>query len=139
RPFDGDHVLVAQLARGRLKRLAGLGLEDDLGDPEAVADVDEDQPTEVAPGVDPAVEDDGLTLVLGPQLTTGMGPFQHGRRGVGNRSGRGRWLGFGVAARGGFTLPRSVGNRQGLPGSDKGPAVRFARSKSLPPDGRVPW
>ena len=34
----------------------GVRLEDDLSDPVAVAKVDEQQPAEVAPGVDPAVQ-----------------------------------------------------------------------------------
>ena len=42
----------------RLELLAGVGLEDDLGDAVPVAQVDEDQAAEVAIGVDPAVQDD---------------------------------------------------------------------------------
>ena len=66
--------------RGGLKRCAGLGLEDDLGQAVAVADVDEDQAAEVAPGVDPAVEDDGLADVVERQFAASVCPFQHGRR-----------------------------------------------------------
>ena len=83
-----DDVLVAQLAARRLKRRAGVGLEDDLGDPVAVAEVDEDQPAEVAPGVDPAVEDDGLPDVVGGQVTAGMSSFQ--QHGGYSRKTRGR-------------------------------------------------
>ena len=55
---------------------AGVGLEDDLGDPVAVAQVDEDQAAEVAPGVDPAVEHDGLPDMVLRQFSAGMSPFQ---------------------------------------------------------------
>ena len=61
RPLDADDVLVAQLAGAGLELGAGLGLEDDLGDAVAVAQVDEDQAAEVAPGVHPAVQDDRLS------------------------------------------------------------------------------
>ena len=44
----------------RLELGAGVGLEDDLGDAITVAQVDEDQAAEVAPGVDPAVQDDRI-------------------------------------------------------------------------------
>ncbi len=74
-PLDADDVLVAQLARARLELGAGLGLEDDLGEAVAVAEVDEDQAAEIAPGVDPAVEDDGLPDVARGQFAAGMRPF----------------------------------------------------------------
>ncbi len=51
-----------------LELLAGVGLEDDLGDAVAVAQVDEDQPAEVAIGIDPAVQDDRFSHVVGGQF-----------------------------------------------------------------------
>ena len=54
----------------------GVGLEDDLSDPVAVAKVDEEQAAEVAPGVDPAVEHDVLPDVLGRQVAARMSSFQ---------------------------------------------------------------
>ena len=60
-PLDADDVLVAQLAGAGLELCAGFGLEDDLGDPVTVAQIDEHQAAEVAPGVHPAVQDDGLS------------------------------------------------------------------------------
>ncbi|MBV8313910.1 MAG: hypothetical protein JOZ53_03155, partial [Planctomycetaceae bacterium] len=77
-PLDGDDVLVPQLARRRLQLGADLGLEDALGQPVAVADVDEDEPAEVAPAVDPAVEDDRPAHVVERQVAAGMCPFEHG-------------------------------------------------------------
>ncbi len=63
----------------RLELLAGLGLEDDLGDAVPVAEIDEDQAAEIAPGVHPAVQDDGLADVIDRQLAAGMRSFQeHG-------------------------------------------------------------
>ena len=58
RSLDADDELVAQLTAAGLELLARVGLEDDLGDSVAVAQVDEDQPAEVAIGVDPAIQDD---------------------------------------------------------------------------------
>ena len=75
RAFHADHVLVAQLAGAGLELGAGLGLEDDLGDAVAVAQVDEDQAAEVAPGVHPAVQDDGISHVVYRQFTAGMRSF----------------------------------------------------------------
>ena len=75
-PLDPDHVLVAELARSGLQLGAGVGLEDDLGDPVAVAQVDEDQPAEIAPGVHPAVEHNGLPDMVLRQFAAGMSPFQ---------------------------------------------------------------
>ena len=75
-PLDSDHVLVAELAGAVLQLGPGVGLEDDLGEAVAVAHVDEDEAPEVAPGVDPAVEHNGLPdMVLG-QITARVSPFQ---------------------------------------------------------------
>ena len=88
-PPDADDVLVAELARRAPGAPAGLGLEDDLGQAVAVAEVDEDQPAEVAPGVHPAVEDDRLPDVVGRQFAAGMCPFEHGRPVVSEESASG--------------------------------------------------
>jgi hypothetical protein len=58
--LDGEDILGARLIRdeGRLRGLGGV--EDDLNQAGAVAEVDEDEATMVAAAVDPTVEDDGL-------------------------------------------------------------------------------
>ena len=76
RPLDADDVFVAQLPGLRLQLGTGVGLEDDLSDPVAVAKVDEEQAAEVAPGVDPAVQHDLLSDVLGGQVAASMSSFQ---------------------------------------------------------------
>ena len=79
-PLDADHVLVAQLAAAGLKLVAGLRLENDLSQAVAVAQVDEQQAAEIAPGVHPAVQDHVLTDLLGRQIAAGVRSFQeHGR------------------------------------------------------------
>ena len=78
-PFDTDNVLVAKLTGARLKIRSGVRLEDDLGEAVAVAQVDEDQAAEIAPGVDPAVERNSLPDMILGQFAAGMSPFQkHG-------------------------------------------------------------
>jgi hypothetical protein len=79
-PLDADDVLVPQLAGGGLQLGPGLGLEDALGQAVAVAQVDEDEPAEVAPGVHPAVEGYGLAHVVERQIAAGVCPFEHGSR-----------------------------------------------------------
>ena len=63
-----------------MKLGSDLGLEHTLGQPVTVAHVDEDEPSKVAPGVDPAVERDGLSHMVECQITASMCPFEHGRR-----------------------------------------------------------
>ena len=75
-PLDPDHVLITEVARSGLQRGAGVGLEDHLGDPVAVAQVDEDQPAEIAPGVHPAVEHNGMPDMILRQISAGVSPFQ---------------------------------------------------------------
>ena len=53
-PLDSDHVLIAEVAAPGLQLGAGVGLEDHLGDPVAVAQVDEDEPAEIAPARPPS-------------------------------------------------------------------------------------
>ncbi len=76
-PLDPDDVLVAQLAGCRLELGTGVGLEDDLGQPVPVADVNERQAAEIAPGVHPAVQDHGAPHVVACQLAAMMCTFQH--------------------------------------------------------------
>lgn len=73
---DAGDIFVAQLAGVRLKKGAGVGLEDDLGDAIAVAQVDEEQAAEISPGVDPAVQDNLLSNVLDGQVTARMSSLQ---------------------------------------------------------------
>ena len=56
----GDHVLGPQPLGGGVRLRGGLGMEDELDQPAAVAQVDEDQPAVVAPAVDPAGDAHGL-------------------------------------------------------------------------------
>src|SRR4029079_19395966 len=70
RPGGGHDVLRAQ-ALGERVRVAGrLGMEDELHDPRAVAQVDEDQAAVVAPPVHPAGHAHGLPDARGGQLAT---------------------------------------------------------------------
>ena len=96
-PPDADDVLVAEvLGLAASGAALGAGLEDDLGQAVAVAEVDEDQAAVVATGVDPAVEDHLLADVVAGQLAAGLGPFEHGRRWI-SRLGKGlRRAGIGV-------------------------------------------
>src|SRR5207253_10765355 len=79
---DADHPLAPQ----RLRELVGLlrhvpvaalvRIEDDLGDPLAVAEIDEDTAAVIAIARDPAEEDDLFALVGGAQFAAVMGAFQ---------------------------------------------------------------
>src|SRR5690606_28101643 len=78
--LDGDNVLGAEVVRD-LHDVGGkvLAVEDELGDAEAVAQVDEDEAGAVpAVGVDPAVEGDGLADVGLAELAAGVGTGEHG-------------------------------------------------------------
>jgi hypothetical protein len=78
--LDRDAVLVAEAGAefgGGVGR--GALLEDDLGEARTVSHIDEDEALAVAAvGVDPAVEGDGLTGVLGAELAAGEGALHHG-------------------------------------------------------------
>jgi hypothetical protein len=65
-----------------------VGFDHDLGHALAVAEVEEDEAAEVAAAVDPALQDDGLALVLGAQGAAGV-RTSHGQSSQG-RAGRGR-------------------------------------------------
>ena len=84
---DLDHGFGLQ-ALGDFLDAIGAGIEDDLGHPFAVAEVDEGHAAKVALGVDPTHEGHGLAGVGGAEGVAGMGAF-HG--GVDGRN-RGVWL-----------------------------------------------
>ncbi len=77
-PGDADDRLGLQVRGARAELGVALGVELDLGDPLAVAQVDEDDAAVVADGVDPAGERDGRAEVGLGQLGTVVGAF-HGR------------------------------------------------------------
>ena len=65
----------------------GVGLEDDLRDAVAVAQIDEDAAAVIAAGRDPADQDDALADVAGAQGAAVVGSLQ-----VGDELGHGREL-----------------------------------------------
>ena len=71
-----DAVLVAQLLGEVVQVLAGVRLEHHLGEPGAVAQVDEHGAAVIAAVVHPAEEDHFLAHVLGGQLAAGMRALQ---------------------------------------------------------------
>ncbi len=71
-PGHLEHVLVADRARDFVRAGVDFGVENDLGDAEPVTQVDEDQAAEVAAPIDPAVELDGVTLVLDGEGAAGQ-------------------------------------------------------------------
>ena len=76
--LDADDELAPDAARRRVGlRIVGL-VDDDLGDPVAVAEVEEDQLAVVAAAVDPARQTGRDPGVGGPEGAAGMGPV--GRR-----------------------------------------------------------
>ena len=61
----------------------GVGLvDDDLGDPVAIAEVEEDQLPMVAPSMDPAGQTGIPPGIGGPQLAAGMGSIGRGEAGA---------------------------------------------------------
>jgi hypothetical protein len=62
-------------ARAWASALCRTGLEDDLSQPFAVAQIDEDRPSVVPSILNPAKQHHGLTFVRPGELTTGMGTF----------------------------------------------------------------
>jgi len=73
-----NHVLAAE-AVGELELLgrAVLGVEDELRDAVAVAEIDEDQAVAVPPGgVHPSGQGDGLADVLASELAAGVGSMR---------------------------------------------------------------
>ena len=77
-PATVHHELGADPA-GRRVGLGRVGLvDDDLGDPVPVAQVEEDQLAVVAPAVDPAGQPRGRAGVVEPQLAAGVGAVGRG-------------------------------------------------------------
>jgi hypothetical protein len=77
----GELVRGGDLLGGAVLRGAGVlrgvvAIEDDLRDPGAVTQVDEDAAAMIAPGRDPAEEDHDVPLVRGPQVATAVGALQ---------------------------------------------------------------
>ena len=60
-PFHPEHVLAAR-AVGERERLRGVRVDDDLEQPGAVPEIDEDDPAVVAPPVQPAAHRDRLAV-----------------------------------------------------------------------------
>lgn len=82
---DADDPFGAELAGFFVKGFAaGVGVEDELGEAVAVAEVDEDETAVVAIGMDPAGELDGFADVGAAELAAGVGAIArldglHGR------------------------------------------------------------
>ena len=66
--LGAEDELVPELVRHGVRLGRALGVDHELADPGAVAQVDEDEPAVVAPRVDPAGERQALADVLGPHL-----------------------------------------------------------------------
>src|SRR5262249_60136082 len=74
--LDGNDIFAAQLLGGGKESLATFWLEYNLGDAVAVTQVDEEKNAMIAVGVDPTVQDHGLSNVGLAQFTTRMRPPQ---------------------------------------------------------------
>ena len=66
--LGAEDELVPDLVHHGVRLERALGVDHELADPGAVAQVDEDEPAVVAPRVHPAGEDQALADVLGPHL-----------------------------------------------------------------------
>ena len=75
RSFDTDYKLLPEV-RGFFKEALALRLEDDLRHAVEVAQVNENQPAMVPPGVHPAAELDGLAGSLCVELAAGVRPHR---------------------------------------------------------------
>ena len=73
----GDDELAPDAARDRVGLRLLRPVDDDLGDPVAIAEVEEDQLAVVAPAVDPA-QSARRARVGGPERTGGVGPIGRG-------------------------------------------------------------
>src|SRR5690606_14573616 len=69
--FHANDVLIAKVAGSFVGILLDLGVEDDLGDAESIAEVDEDQPAEVPAPIDPPPERHVLARVVDAERPTG--------------------------------------------------------------------
>ena len=70
--FDGDHIFRADLFSAFVHIFRHAGLEDDLGDAVAVAEIGEDDRTVVAAPVDPSHQDGALAGISGAKLSAGV-------------------------------------------------------------------
>ena len=104
-------------------------VDDDLGDPVPIAQVEEDQLAVVTAAVDPAREARGRSRIADPELAAGMGPVGRGEARVGVAHGR-RIVaaGPGPGATASFSTRRASGRRRASarPGTA---AVRRARTR----------
>ena len=83
RALDPDHPLAAA-GLGEAPRLGAiLGIKQDLGQPVAVAQVNEDDAAVVAHGVHPAAEGHALADVGGPEFAAGVGSHHGSSQGSG--------------------------------------------------------
>ena len=78
-PRHGHHELGADAAGLFVGRRSVRLVDDDLSQPVAVAQVQEDQLTVVAPPVDPTRQSDDGVGIGGPQLATGVGSEGRGK------------------------------------------------------------
>src|SRR5262249_31375753 len=86
------------------------------------AEVDEHQATEVAPGVHPTVQNDGLSDVVSRQFPAGMRSFVQHVSAIGRQVDPSDWLRP-------ITIPLSDENRQAIEDSDTAPSRGVRRSE----------
>ena len=70
--FDRDHVLRAHLLGAAVHSGSDVLMKYDLGDAIAVAQIDEDDASMIAPAVHPAHQDHGLAFIGGAQRSAVM-------------------------------------------------------------------
>jgi hypothetical protein len=69
-----NDVLAAECAGGREQVAARVGVEDDLGQPVAVAEIDKDESAVIAPSVNPTAERDVTPGMIAAQIAARMCP-----------------------------------------------------------------
>ena len=72
----GDHVLGAQQLRLGVNGWIGIGMEDSLRDAVAIANVDEDDSSQVASPVHPAHDERGGPVIGRAELAAGVRALQ---------------------------------------------------------------
>ena len=87
-PGDHDDELGADPAGDRVRGRGIRLVDDDLGDPVPIAQVEEDQLAVVTAAVDPARQARGGTRIADPQLAAGVGPVGRGEARGGVAHGR---------------------------------------------------
>ena len=75
-PAHGDHELRSQRLRSAVKVRVVFGIKNDLADPVAIAQIDEDQLAMIAPAIDPAHQQNVLSLVRSSQGAACMSLLQ---------------------------------------------------------------